>query len=299
MCVICCKPANVEMPKDEYIENMWFRNPDGAGLMYMLNGRVHIAKGFMDFSSFKEELEELRAEHDLAKIPMVMHFRITTHGGTKPENCHPFPISDSVGMLSKLRQTTDIGVAHNGIIDITPRKGISDTMEYIISQLYPLSKACPKFYNDKWLMKMVSNAIDSKMAFLTSLGDIYTLGAFQEEDGIKYSNNSYKVPGYYRDFKYGKSQYMLPDVWESEDTGLNRFYRDLMWLDDGQYVMNAAGQIFDGDYAIDSGLAVYIYSYVYGGMIRLKSYSAFDMNGMRLKFDINSKLTCCEEIVDL
>lgn len=297
MCVICCKPAGIEMPKDEYIENMWFRNPDGAGLMYAVDGKVHIIKGCMTYDVFLEELEDLKQIYDLKKLPMVMHFRITTHGGTKPENCHPFPISDSVGMLSKLIQTTNIGVAHNGIIDITPRKGISDTMEYIISQLYPLSKACPKFYENKWLMKMISNAIDSKMAFLTSQGEIHTIGSFQKEAGILYSNNSFKCPGYYKHFEYNKSSYYLPDGWELQDHFGAYSYRDLMWLDDGQYVKSPKGDIIDGDFAIDSIGSVYVYSYTAGGMKRLYGYTAYDQNAKILKFDINSKMTVCEEIV--
>ena len=269
MCVICAKPAGIEMPKDEYIEHMWFRNPDGAGLMYVVDGRVHIEKGFMEFDDFIEKLFQLEDMYDMAKLPVVMHFRIT-----KPENCHPFPISESVGMLSKLSQTAEIGVAHNGIIDITPRKGISDTMEYIISQLYPLSRACPKFYENKWLMQMVSNAIESKMAFLTSTGEIYTIGAFQKEDGILYSNNSYKCPGYYKDFNYNKSGLALPDGWEAYDRSASYYYRDLMWLDDGQYVKAPNGEVIDGDYAIDSYGSVYCYSYTMGGMVRCNGYSA-------------------------
>ena len=168
MCIIAAKPAGVAMPSAEKIENMWNRNSDGAGIMYAVDNKVHIEKGFMTYASFNAKLGELRGKFDLDKLPVVMHFRITTHGGTKPENCHPFPITDSVGMLRKLNQTAQIGVAHNGIIDIRPRKGISDTMEYIASQLAPLSKAVPNFYKNKHLMQMISNAIDSKMAFLTS-----------------------------------------------------------------------------------------------------------------------------------
>lgn len=297
MCVICAKPAGVEMPSDEYIENMWFANPDGAGIMYLTGGSVRIEKGFMEYDNFMNRLLELREEHDLTKSPVVMHFRITTHGGTKPENCHPFPISDSVGILSKLVQNTSIGVAHNGIIDITPRKGISDTMEYIISQLYPLSKACPKFYQNKWLMKMVSNAIDSKMAFLTSQGEIYTIGEFQEEAGIRYSNNSFKRPRYYKDFKYSYASTLLLNGWEEEDSGMCYRYKDVMWLDDGEYVKTLSGSILVGDYAMDSIGSVYHYSYEYGGLIRCAGYTAYGRDGRPLKFDINSQMTTCEQIV--
>ena len=185
MCIIAAKPAGVNMPEDKILENMWNRNDDGAGFMYAVNGKVYIEKGFMKYKDLKTRLDQLGRKYNLRKLPMVMHFRITTHGGTKPENCHPFPISDSVGMLKKLKLTTSIGVAHNGIIPISPRKDISDTMEYIASQLAPLSKAVPMFYKDKNLMQMTANAIDSKMAFLTGDGKIYTIGDFIADKGIK------------------------------------------------------------------------------------------------------------------
>ena len=40
MCVIAAKPSGVKMPSVSTIENMWYKNPDGAGFMYALNGKV-------------------------------------------------------------------------------------------------------------------------------------------------------------------------------------------------------------------------------------------------------------------
>jgi len=105
-------------------------------------------------------------------------------------------ITDSVGALSKLVATVSIGVAHNGIIRITPRKGISDTMEYIITQLAPLKRAMPRFYENKNAMLMVKNAIDSKMAFLTQDGRIFTIGDFVTDNGVLYSNRTYRENTY-------------------------------------------------------------------------------------------------------
>ena len=147
MCIIACKPEGVEMPSVHTISNMWHNNPDGAGIMYNYEGRVHIRKGLMDLDDFIKELGHIREKVDLKSAAVVMHFRIATHGGVKPENTHPFPVSDSIPALRKTKLTTRLGVAHNGIISITPReKDISDTMEYIASQLAPLSRALPKFY---------------------------------------------------------------------------------------------------------------------------------------------------------
>lgn len=193
MCVIAAKPAGLSMPDTETIANMWHSNHDGAGIMYNHDGKVHIEKGFMTLGAFMDALDRISETVDLKQAAVVMHFRITTHGGTNPENTHPFPISDSIPVLKKTRLTTRIGVAHNGIIHNIPRsKDISDTMEYIASQLAPLYKALPKFYENKNAMLLVKNAIDSKMAFLTSDGGIYTIGDFVEDNGIKYSNRSYE-----------------------------------------------------------------------------------------------------------
>ena len=170
MCIIAAKAAGIPMPNRERIKTMWDGNRDGAGLMYVENGQVRIEKGFMKYKDFTKVLDRLEKRLDLTATPVVMHFRITTHGGTKPENCHPFPITDNVGALKKLTITTDLGVAHNGIIPISPRKGISDTMEYIASQLAPLKKALPRFYENKNAMLLIKNAIESKMAFLTKEG---------------------------------------------------------------------------------------------------------------------------------
>lgn len=298
MCVICCKPAGVDLPKQEYIDNMWTRNSDGAGIMYALDGRVHIIKGFMDYSAFKEALDNLDDAYDLKSLPMVMHFRITTHGGTKPENCHPFPVTESLGKLQKLVQTTSLGVAHNGIIDITPRKGISDTMEYILSQLSLLYKAVPDFYRNKLLMRMVSNAIDSKMALLTDKGEIYTIGNFEVEDGIMYSNTSYKYGWGFKNSYYAHSDYLLPEHWEVYDYAGKTTYRNIMWLDDGEYVVTPEGDWLEGDFGIDAYGYVYHWDYDYDALVKKPGYAAFDCNGMPLKFNLKSELTVYEEVIN-
>jgi hypothetical protein len=214
MCIIAAKPANAPMPDAERIRNMWHSNPDGAGFMYARDGRVRIEKGFMTLDALTDRLDALGKELDLTKNALVLHFRITTHGGTKPENCHPFPVSDSIGVLQKLKTSARIGVAHNGIIDISPRtKGISDTMEYIASQMAPLSRFCPEFYHNKDAMLMIKNAIDSKMAIMDSAGNLYTIGAFNTYEGVEYSNYSYE--DYYKGYRGGS--FRCYGSWEDYD----------------------------------------------------------------------------------
>lgn len=194
MCIIAAKPAGVALPNEETIETMWYGNPDGAGFMYNHDGKVVIEKGFMTLREFQSALNAAAKAVDLTGAGVVMHFRITTHGGTKPSNTHPFPVSGNIAALRKLRCVTGLGVAHNGIIStVRPRdKDTSDTMEFIASPLSLLYKGCPTFYEDENLMQLVEELCRSKLAFLLGDGSIHTVGSFNEHEGILYSNYSWK-----------------------------------------------------------------------------------------------------------
>lgn len=318
MCIIAAKPRGIDMPSKETIRRMWYGNPDGAGIMYSNGKSVVIHKGFMKLSDFEAELEKLSKTVDLKKAGVVMHFRITTHGGTKPENCHPFPVSQKLSRLRQTRLSTNIGVAHNGVISITPRdRTISDTMEYIASQLYPLSKICPDFYANEYAMLMIQNAITSRMAFLLPDGKIYTTGDFIEDGGMIYSNDSYKRE---RWSVYSHSDAWSWDEWDrkaittpvkqtktkTKDKGKNKstkadtkkgkivsaedFKRkELMWLtntDECAYVKTADGNLHDGwDFQIDSTGAVYQYDPVLDGSFELPGAQAFTSSDLPLRYD--------------
>ena len=99
MCIIVAKNKGIDMPDNKTLERCFQNNPDGAGIMYAENGAVHIRKGFMTYSDFKNYLNELENRLNLKNTALVMHFRITTHGGTNPQTCHPFPISKKIKVL--------------------------------------------------------------------------------------------------------------------------------------------------------------------------------------------------------
>ena len=248
MCIICAKKKGIEMPDWNTIETMWYNNSDGAGLMWLEDGVVRISKGFMKYNDFRTELETLGKRLDLKETPVVMHFRITTHGGTKPENCHPFPITDQIGLLQKLRSSTDVGVAHNGILSFTPRTGISDTMEYIATQLAVIKKMNRKFLQHDYLMQLIKNATaGSRLCFLDKYGRIFTTGNFIEEDGVLYSNNNYKYNYYDWGFSSKKTKSKLLCDVNDVDVYVKR---------NGSFVNTLAA-----DYYIDRNNDVYSYNY--------------------------------------
>ena len=294
MCIIAAKPAGVPMPDEEILRAMWNSNRDGAGFMYAERGKVRIEKGFMKYQAFADALEKVRSRLDLTATPVVLHFRITTHGGTKPENTHPFPITDNMGALRKLTATTDVGVAHNGIIPITARRGVSDTMTYIASQLAPLKRALPRFYENKHAMQLIENAIESRMAFLTGAGKIYTIGHFIEDGGVLYSNSSYKeLRAVWRSCDYGSGWGKSGDWYAyagAHDTGLPWDEEPevlmLMWLDDSDVVRFPDGDLDEGcDYLIDEDLHVWHYDWQEDGAEPVEGAVALTSSGAPVRYD--------------
>ena len=198
MCVIAIKKQGVKMPDEQTLKTMWTNNPHGAGIMYARGGRVHIDKGYMDWTAFYERIKTLG---DVTDESVVIHFRIATHGSVCPGNTHPFPVTANVVNLSKLRGTCRVGVAHNGIIRcVTPRKGISDTMEYVATKLAPLAQEQPSWYTDTETLAKIGHEIQSKLAILDGNGVISYYGDFIEDEatGMLYSNDSYKPRTYVR-----------------------------------------------------------------------------------------------------
>jgi hypothetical protein len=242
MCIIAIKPAGIKLPADTTLENCWYNNPDGAGFMYAAGGTVHIQKGFMTLKDFNSAIDKLKKSVDVTNTPIVLHFRITTHGGTAPGNTHPFPVTEKLPLLQMTKSKAPLAVAHNGIIGIKPsQKDISDTMEYIVSQLAPLYQLKKDFYRQDAGKKLIYNFIKSKMAFLDGLGRIETIGDFTRgDDGLLYSNSSYKARTIYYNW----------DLWDdySLEWYESKYGKYMTWLTEADGYVLANGNIISADY---------------------------------------------------
>lgn len=226
MCIICAKPAGVPFPSNEYIKNMWEANDDGAGIMWTSGNKVHIKKGFMKYKAFKNFLKSMKKKYDMKEIPVVMHFRITTHGGTKPQNTHPFPVTSKIKKLQALEFCTDLGVAHNGTIAIKNPPEISDTMAYISQRLVRIRTKDGSFYTKKPILDKIEKEITSKMCFLDNRGNLTFIGDFVKEKGVYYSNTSYLGYSRYRFGKYGYYDYSYYDDYDSYDKSYDYMKED-------------------------------------------------------------------------
>lgn len=226
MCIIVAKPMNIEMPDTETLKRCFNYNSDGAGFMWADGKTVHIRKGFMKFESFMNALDKELPEAMRTDTPIVMHFRIATHGKVQPGCCHPFPLTDDKKELASISTEARIGVAHNGIIaGRSTNNNWSDTMDFIANVMTPLMRMNPSFMHNSNAIDLLEGACDSKLAILDNAGDIATVGHFYEDDGVLYSNTSY-MKSTYSWSSYGA-------LWDKGYAGYG------WWSDDDDYAVTS------------------------------------------------------------
>lgn len=198
MCVIVAKEAGINMPSEDKLKNCFDHNRDGAGIMLASKGKVFGFKGYMTWESFKAALNKLEKRFgSLRKLPVVMHFRIGTHGENIPENTHPFPLCANYDKMRETHWVSAQGVAHNGIIsalsyhpDISA-ENVSDTMVFVKRVIAPIAKTTV-ISSRPDILEGLGLMAGSKLAFLDGSGKIVTAGAFVKDEEVLYSNSSYK-----------------------------------------------------------------------------------------------------------
>lgn len=214
MCVIAYVPSNAVI-SDETIRTMFKNNPDGAGLMWKpLDGSpVKILKGFMKLEHLLEAFHRIPKQCEKA-----IHCRIATSGAISTATCHPFPVRSSVDTMRKGEDQTSMALMHNGIINYcTPKGGMkarhSDTMEFAQDILFPLRKQLDKLP----IRTLLEESTNSRLLIFRQYGETIRLGKWEKEDGVYYSNQTYKASR----SLYTKAPYSLPSysLYENGDNG--------------------------------------------------------------------------------
>lgn len=210
MCVIIIKPKGADYPDAADIKNCWDANPDGAGLMYPVDGKVKIVKGLMTYKALDRAIR--KARKDAQGAPMIIHCRIATHGKIQPACTHPFPLA-ALSTMRKTSQSCNLACAHNGIIHgQATDDNTSDTMAYLDSIVRPLASKTDIF-RDKWAKRVIEATCGlSKLAFLDGRGRLLMIGSYIEHDGCQYSNTSYLTWG----GKYGYGCWGVDDDYPAD-----------------------------------------------------------------------------------
>lgn len=221
MCLILYKPDPKAVVKPDYIANSIRngRNDDGAGVMFVADGRVRVRKmtGVMvtkEASNVEGLIEFCKPFNKLDRY--IMHHRLTTNGENNYENTHPFEV------LSKDQgHPFDLFMMHNGVIskgDCNDHKdGKSDTNHFVTDFLKPLLTVNPQMIYMKPFQEFIKEFINmSKLSFLDSENNVILinekLGSWKE--GAWYSSIS--AIENYRDttYNYQYNNYRGGRVWD-------------------------------------------------------------------------------------
>lgn len=164
------------------LRNCWTANPDGAGFAYINEYGKAVVEKYMTFKSFYAAYKQ--ADETYSEMSdFLIHFRITSRGATRLDNCHPFQINDTTAFI------------HNGTITSMPidkEHQHSDTFmfnELVLKQL-PYG-----FEQNDGIRYLIEDIIGwSKIVVLNAETG---LTIYNEEKGVYdgniwYSNTSYK-----------------------------------------------------------------------------------------------------------
>lgn len=160
MCILIIKPKGVVLPDYSTLCRCARRNPHGFG--FATPEKIFKT---LDFNKFIKALSETDDD-----MPMMIHFRLATHGSIKPSNCHPFR-DDSNGLI----------FAHNGVMNIAtlPDKTDSETaFKLLLSPSYDRYG----FGSSKFRYAVDSIRGDSRFGFMDSDGEIHAFGRFYDSD---------------------------------------------------------------------------------------------------------------------
>ncbi|MEH1166433.1 hypothetical protein V6V47_13695 [Micromonospora sp. CPCC 205539] len=113
MCLLTFCPATV-MPDLTALLHGADANPHGHGFAIVTGSRIVVEHG-MDGPSVIEAFAAARREYPDG--PALFHSRLTTHGATSLDNCHPFPVGGDPRTV----------LAHNGVLPRRVQPGRGDT----------------------------------------------------------------------------------------------------------------------------------------------------------------------------
>jgi predicted glutamine amidotransferase len=212
MCIAIVNQPNSFLTKKQ-LKNAWDNNNHGAGIAYVDNGKVMTYHEGYNFDDFFEEYEFIR---ELTDTPILIHFRIATHGKGK-DMLHPHSVTEG-----------RVSLIHNGVISGLGDHKVSDTREFaqILAKFYPDNV---DFIDHAGIRAMALTILgkSNKVAFLDWRGEVRILNdqlGHYDADGNWFSNDSYKRVNDYvwagskKVYKAGAAAKPVaqPTFWDSE-----------------------------------------------------------------------------------
>lgn len=227
MCILIYYPSG-KLPNPDHLRNSCENNPHGFGWA-IIAGNDILTGHSMDPEEAMQEF--IAARDEFRDGDALFHARITTHGTTTLDNCHPFFVNGRRDMV----------LAHNGMMPCQPKPGDlrSDTRIFAEDVLMRDFRRLDKEKTIKRLSSWVgyskvlilsTNPTYSKSVYLINSGMGHWVA------GVWYSNDSYKADpwaGCYTWDKWptnigGKYDAILDDetAWECGNAGCHQSMDD-------------------------------------------------------------------------
>jgi predicted glutamine amidotransferase len=172
----------------ESIRNSWENNNDGAGFLYINSAGALTT--FKESKSVKKFFAAYKAARAESQHPILLHFRIGTHGNFADYNLHPFMVNSEIGFI------------HNGIIQIPEIDArYSDTWHFNSLVLQQLKNPAGLFKSGSKQAALINHfcGTRSKLVFLNRSGEfrIFNEAAGHwDKNGNWFSNGTYKKSDY-------------------------------------------------------------------------------------------------------
>lgn len=222
MCLlIYARPGST--PSKKHLRTAGANNPDGFGFALAVGNKV-IHHRSMDLEDTIGLFHDLRAEYP--KAHAMFHLRITTHGKTSIDNCHPFVVDEGIVL------------GHNGMLPIEEKDGKSDTRQFAEEWLPELGVA-DVLDNQENFAELEKFAAGSKLVVLSTSKQlakpVYIVNetAGHWDHGVWYSNNSYKYEWYAQSYRYYSTPATSKVATPSDDfLDDDDFAYSNVWVDD-------------------------------------------------------------------
>lgn len=191
----------------QIIANSFDNNDDGAGLLWSENGTLQVHKQQKNAKTFYKKYKAIRKR---VTGPIVLHFRIGTHGDFSNDNLHPFLVNP------------DLGFVHNGIIQtIQANRKFSDTWHFNEYFLKLLANPAAIIDGKSKEFLTVADYIGTgnKLIFLTSSNDwqiVNESAGHWDDFGNWFSNYTY-LESRYKDYGGQQVAKNMLDDWPSLD----------------------------------------------------------------------------------
>lgn len=218
MCLIIVKKEGKSLVSKQMIEEVWYDNPHGAGLIYRRAGTstFKMVKGLMFEDDLHNEIKRLQLTD---KDFIAYHLRWATSGEIDEYNTHPFVVHQDAGRVKALRvegnSDKTMFVMHNGVIyDLNDKKAkVSDTIRFVSEYLSNIKTH--DIFKNIAMKSMIEKFIDGSRLLIThnSYGYV-TYGDWHEHDGYLLSKEYTQATKSTNGIQIGHNKYW--NYWENQ-----------------------------------------------------------------------------------